>query len=500
MNNIFPLILILISLFCHQGYGQDSEVEIEDAANDKDITELGSVESFVIRRPFAASEHVFDDEIEFLQFILAEESPLITGEPEIDGVLAYERFIPILEKARLISNEIAAKRKQNLTDPEREQLAAQMLNRIENILPVRSICAMRQCEILVNGPVRFLQRRDNRRIYNISESQLASVVKTAQKQFAGYEVMYQTERRELITEAFKVLTPTQTAKAEQLFGLPANKLPSVFNDLPEKEYTHVARLDFGYSPNEARRKNLEEEYLRKYSEHSISILYAAFSSRHESEIREQVPLLNVLQSRVKPVTFFTSDVPYDREISTYRVTQRVEILLQTIHAVLSESAQTLADEQEKEYDLMMNGTGEIDGIVPKEAFLSRRHTLTYGRLRRKLLPFAESLTATQQQTVRDVLLMMFGPTRILLCQSVSEELEIDAEQRLGIIKNALAADAAFATNIAKAKQQAFLSVLSELTEKQQEQLSQRVGLTLTELARRYSLIGEKPFESDFSAK
>jgi len=145
---------------------------------------------------------------------------------------------------------------------------------------------------------------------------------------------------------------------------------------------------------------------------------------------------------------------------------------------------------------MMNGTDEIDGIVTKPNSFDQI-PLRSRRLQRKLRPFAGTLTDAQRQIARDVILLMFGPTRILLCPTVADELGMDGEMRLAILKNALAMEDAFEANLLKSKARAFTAVVDKLTPQQRRQLSERVGLSLEELARRYAPIREESFALDF---
>ena len=411
---------------------------------------------------------------------------LISGPLEEDRIKQHFRFTPKFREFEALSMEITAKRNSDLTDEERLALEQELMDKITSLFPARGIKSMNQAEILVRGPLNYFARKDIRELFGITNQQFESILETGRDELNKYRLLYDAERLNMFKTLFQHVSVRQVNAFEAIVGIRLDDVPTIYRSLDEKSLINVVRLSNDYGSLGSRPKELST-----YSEAFIGILLSGFSDAElRTNMRDKFPLLN---KNGTPVANLSTIAPY---FESGMLAGSAVKILPMIRDAINASNQPLSDEQEKLYQVMMRGDGVVDGLMGQIDGGIR--VLKNSRLKRKLKPFAESLTRPQQIRAQDTLLFVYGPLRLMLNPPISERLEIDAEQRLQMIEDSFDAWDNLRLHLDEPQKQAFLAILQRLNDRQQALLRERIGVEFETLAERYSVIGHYGFIEDFT--
>jgi len=388
-----------------------------------------------------------------------------------------------------VSDEIGRRIDEGLAGKEREEYTGEKIEQVTAIVGPELVPLIWQFEILLDGPVNYLVRKDVVAELDIAADQQKRIRQVAREGVEKFRVESAQHRVTMVNAIFKRLSPGQREKLESVLALKLDAVAGLFADC--SEYHFIQNYDV---PHTRISKDVPQE-LRKlvrpvvYPDPIINTMVGFFVEdalpidvrvRRESEINEAIGAkLNVYEP--KSLKNFLTELPI----------------------VLEATGNELTAGQLQQHDEMMYGTDEVDGLFPRpssdelELKINSRFQLTTERIERKSRNFFRSLTPIQKRVGMDLLVHKYSVLKLILTERISTVIGLHAEEYETLKIHTAHALVDYRRNSAKLKAAAFNSVMDCLTPSQIESIEERTKIPMEELAKCYSITSDQFFVHDF---
>ena len=456
----------------------------------------GIVLSYVTNRPnwyFAPNAETreprnpIENRLDYYEFAFSE------GPERQLRLMKRDNFLEVMawsKRLNQISDNIKSEREKGLGKKEYAELEQEVLAQIERELSKESQQYLWQFEIFLDGPVYYLLREDIAADLELDEKQQRRVKQAGEDAAADYQLKRDAARKQFFISMFDQLSEKETEGLEKEFSLEPTTVAGLYGPVTERDFPYFGQM----IPFPAPRGRDSEGQPRKaypYPEQFIGVLIEMFSvdqtgSDAPGKVRDELPLAELDGPKLKE---FRSGY----NSGNYRATEYVPAhFFPRFVEALERLGPELSGAQSKLYELMMYGTDEIDGITyrPKEITFDDLPRLTPERLARKSREFGRSLLTEQKQIGMDLLLLSVGPMRMMLCDPVSKQLGLDEKRRQELVEFNAKVFLEYQFTYTRLKHEAFLAVMQPLSPSQREKIEQRTGVSIDELAKRYSVIEE----------
>ena len=343
-------------------------------------------------------------------------------------------------------------------------------------------------EIGINGPFHFLNRQDVIAELNITQIQLAEIEKARDKHCQSFETELRKLKRNAIMAVFDELSKTQRQKYQSTAGYRIAALAAYFEDLPTRSFADVLELRkdmIVLKPVEFTGETYDP--LLKHLLQSVEINPQSIRP-HDEEQRERFKKLYRTINAIPPAATARENISL------------ANLLQRDILAAIEAVGPLLIDSQT---DLTLRFEDNVSWHMVLESLDKLGQNL------------ANKLIQCQLATARDAILVRIGPVKFLLTPCVAKESGLSEKEIERLITFSTDQYRTLLVENRKLLSAGFAALFEPLTRTQINQLQQRVGFTLAEMATMYpgildlmnsgnltdypSMISDEQFLKDFAA-